>query len=301
MSDDAAPTTGTAFEQNLDFWEKAAGVHAGLSDESRHYRFDVVVEGGSLMTRMEERAVAAATGAPDDDALAGVRGRDVLYLQSHLGADGVVMARAGARVTCADFSATALAKARELAERVGVEIETVQTDARALPESLHGRFDLVYVTVGAICWIDDLDRWMRQVSLALRPGGRLALIDLHPLYQQISAREPEVVVDFPYGGGTGLAFTDTGTYADPTADFTTTTTCYAHSVADVVMGALRAGLRTELLEEHTASEIDPRGDGVLQQGDDGLYRLLVGRGELEGSAPYPLPVYVTYVAAKERG
>jgi SAM-dependent methyltransferase len=297
-TDPAAPDGPTAFAGNLDFWEKAAAVHGSGSDESRHYRFDDIVQGGSLMTRMEERAVADATGATYDDPLAGVRDLDVLYLQSHLGADGVVMARAGARVTCADFSPTALAKARELADRVGVPLETVQCDARDLPEHLHGRFDLVYVTVGAICWIDDLDLWMQQVTLALRPGGRLALVDLHPLYQQVFEREPELIVDFPYGGGAGLSFTDTGTYADPTADFVSTTTNYAHSVADIVMGALRAGLQLRLIEEHTASEINPRGDSSLQRGDDGLYRLLLGRGQHEGEPPHPMPVYLTLVAEK---
>jgi SAM-dependent methyltransferase len=290
--------TSTEFTGNLEFWEKAAAVHGSLSDESRHYRFDVVIDGGTLMTPTEQRAVAAATGGTDDDPLAGVRGLDVLYLQSHLGADGVVMARAGARVTCADFSATALGKARWLAEQVGVEIETVETDSRALPESLHGRFDLVYVTVGAICWIDDLALWMRQVSLALRPGGRFVMVEIHPLYQQFFEREPELIIDFPYGGGAANTYTDSGTYADPTADFVTTTTNYAHSVGDIVTSAARAGLRTDILEEHDASDINPRGDGVLQQGEDGLWRLLLGRGAQPDSAPEPLPVYLTLIATK---
>jgi len=291
--------TGTpdAFAGNLDYWEKAATIH-GTTDTDLHYHFDVVVDGGTLMTKLEERALALATGADLDDPLSGVRDLDVLYLQSHLGADGVVMARAGARVTCADFSATALRRVRELAERVGVPVETVETDARALPESLHGRFDLVYVTVGAICWIDDLDLWMRQVALALRPGGHLVMAELHPLYQMVESRAPELVVDFPYGGGTGLTFTGTGTYADPGAELESTTTSYAHSVADIVNGAVRAGMRIDLLDEHTAIEINPRGDDVLQRGEDGLYRLLLGRGTNPGDAPQPLPVFLTLITTK---
>jgi SAM-dependent methyltransferase len=291
--------TGTPEELagNLDFWEKAAATH-GTKETDPHYRFDAVVNGGSLMTGLEERTVAAATGASPGDPLTGVRGLDVLYLQCHLGADGVVMARAGARVTCADFSPTALRRVRELAARVGVDVETIECDSRAIPEPLHGRFDLVYVTVGAICWIDDLDLWMRQVALALRPGGRLAMVEIHPMYQMIDARAPELVVDFPYGGGGGLPYTSTGTYADPTADFTSTTTCYAHSVADIVMGATRAGMRLDLLEEHTAIEVDPRGDDVLQQGDDGLWRLLIGRGPSAGDPPEALPVYLTLIATR---
>lgn len=286
-----------AYTGNLDFWEKAASTH-GVDEDSPHYRMNVVVAGGTLMTPTEQRAVAAATGGTAEDPLAGVVGLDVLYLQSHLGADGVVMARAGARVTCADFSATALARASELAERVGVPLETVETDSRALPESLHGRFDLVYVTVGAICWIDDLDRWMQQVSLALRPGGHLVMVEIHPLYQMFYDREPDLIIDFPYGGGGALAETDTGSYAAPDADFVSTTTCYAHSIGDIVTSAIGAGLRVDVLEEHVTSDINPRGDTALQQGDDGLWRLLVGRGREEGTAPQPMPVYLTFIATK---
>lgn len=282
---------------NLDFWEKAAATH-GVDEDSDHYRFDAVIAGGTLMTPTEQRAVATATGGTDDDPLAGVRGKDVLYLQSHLGADGVVMARAGARVTCADFSATALRRAQELASQVGVQIETVETDSRAIPESLHGRFDLVYVTVGAICWIDDLDRWMRQVSLALRPGGRFVMVEIHPLYQMFLKTSPEVVIDFPYGGGASLTDTDTGSYAAPDAEWTSTTTNYAHSIGDIVTKAVRAGLRIDVLEEHVTSDIDPRGDSSLVRGDDGKYRLLIGRGNEEGSQPEPLPVFLTLLATK---
>ena len=292
-----SPTRDEHFDGNLDFWEKAAGIH-GIEEDSPHYRFETVVAGGTLMTRMEQKAVATATGADLETPLAKVRGLDVLYLQSHLGADGVVMAREGAHVTCADFSATALERVRELAARVGVEVETVETDSRDLPPSLHGRYDLVYVTVGAICWIDDLALWMRQVSLALRPGGRFVMVEIHPLYQQIFSREPELVVDFPYSGGAFATYTDSGTYADPTADFVTTTTNYAHSIGNIVTGAAAAGLRIDLLEEHDWSEINPRGDSVLQRGDDGLWRLLLGRGKEEGSKPEPMPVYFTLLATK---
>ena len=289
--------TQDEYAGNLDYWEKAAAAH-GTTEHDLHYHFDKVVAGGSLMGSLEEHAVAAATGGSEAEPLSGVRDLDVLFLQSHLGADGVVMARAGARVTCADFSPTALGRARDLAERVGVTIDTVVCDSRAIPESLHDRFDVVYVTVGAICWIDDLDLWMRQVSLALRPGGRLVMVEIHPLYQMFDERTPDLVIDFPYGGGTGLTFEGTGTYADPTLEMTSSTTCYAHSIGDVVTGAIRAGQRVDLLEEHVAIEINPRGDGVLQQGDDGLYRLLVGRGTSPADPPQPLPVFFTLLTTR---
>jgi SAM-dependent methyltransferase len=282
---------------NLDYWEQAAATH-GTTDHDTYYHLDKVVAGGTLMTEHEERAVALATGAPAEDPLSKVTGLHVLYLQSHIGVDGVVLARAGARVTCADFSPTALERAHALAARVGVEIQTVETDSRAIPDSLHGRFDIVYVTIGAICWIDDLDVWMLQVALALRPGGRLVMMEIHPIYNVFYTRTPELVADFPYGGGTALTETDTGTYADPTSTIESTTTCFAHSIGDIVSSAIGAGLRVDHLDEHTHLAFNPRGDDVLRLDPDGQYRLRLGRGREAGVPAEPLPIAFTLLATR---
>ncbi len=281
---------------NLDYWEQAAATH-GTTEHDTYYHLDEVVAGGSLMTEHEERALALATGAPLEDPLSAVAGLDILYLQSHIGVDGVVLARAGARVTCADFSPTALERARDLAARVGVEIETVETDSRHIPATLHGRFDLVYVTIGAICWIDDLDRWMAQVALALRPGGRLVMMEIHPAYNVFYSRTPDLIADFPYGGGGAHTETDTGTYADPTSTIVSTTTAFAHSLGDVVTAAIGAGLRVDHLAEHTHLAFNPRGDDMLALDDDGQYRMRIGRGAEPGTPAQPLPIAFTFLAS----
>ena len=282
---------------NHDFWQQAAGVH-GTTTEDRYYQIDRVIAGGTLMTSIEENAIARATSGPLDNPLSKVAGLDILYLQSHIGVDGVVLARAGAHVTCADFSAVALERAQHLASKIGVSIDTVETDARNLPESLHGRFDIVYVTIGAICWIDDLDLWMSQVSLALRPGGKLVMFEIHPIYQVFSKRTPELVLDFPYGDGGHFTESGSGSYADPNSEITSTTTNFAHSLANVTNSAIAASLRIDRLDEFVEIAFDPRGDDLLQQGDDGLWRLLLGRGVNPGDQPEGLPVAFTVIATK---
>jgi len=282
---------------NHDFWQQAAGVH-GTTTEDRYYQLDRVIAGGTLMTPIEESIIARATNAPLDDALSKVAGLNILYLQSHIGVDGVVLARAGAHVTCADFSAVALERALQLASKVGVSIDTVETDARNLPESLHGRFDIVYVTIGAICWIDDLELWMRQVSLALRPGGKLVMFEIHPIYQMFNKRVPELIADFPYGDGGLFTESGSGSYADPSSEITSTTTNFAHSIANVTNSAISTGLRIDRLDEFVEMAFDPRGDELLQQGEDGLWRLLLGRGANPEDPPEGLPVAFTVIATK---
>ena len=167
-------------------WETLAGFHGTTGDS--YYDLDRVVAGGTLMTVLEEQALARATGAPPSAPLSRLAGVDVVHLHSHIGADSVVLARAGARVTAVDFSGTALARARELAERVGVTLETVHADSQALPDMLAGRFDVAYATIGVLCWVGDLDAWMTNAAGCLRPGGQLVLMELHPLLSRSEER-----------------------------------------------------------------------------------------------------------------
>ena len=262
-------------ELNRAHWDALAAVHGDGGDA--YYDVDALVAGTRGLSRVE------------DEAVGDVAGRDVLHLQCHIGFDSVVLARRGARVTGADFSPASLAKARALADRCGVEVAFVEADATNLPPELHGRFDVVYATVGVLCWIGDLDAWFGQVAAALRPGGRLVLVDIHPLANTIGSLDP-LVLDFPYGGGAAQVFDEDGSYAAPDARVGATRTVeFPHSLGEIVTAALGAGLRVEALREHLEADFDPRGS-FLRRDAGGLYRL-----EVAGTR---LPVLFTLVAAK---
>ena len=264
-------------ETNRAHWDALAAVH-GQDD---YYDAEALIGGADTLRGHEDAAVRKAVGE--------VAGLDVLHLQCHIGFDSISLARRGARVTGADFSPASLAKARALAERAGVEVEFVEADATALPDELHGRFDVVYSTMGVICWIEDLGAWMRSVHVALRPGGRLVLVEIHPLYNMVGGREP-FALDFPYAFDGPRRFDEPGSYADASAEVDATATVeYAHSLGEIVTAAVGAGLRVDRLEEHLDAAVDGRGD-VLPREADGRYRLRID-GEL-------LPVLFTLQASR---
>jgi SAM-dependent methyltransferase len=266
---------------NLDHWQTLARFHGHGKDT--YYDVDALISGVDSMRDVENEAVAFAVGD--------VAGRDVIHIQSHIGFDSITMARRGARVTCVDFSAAALERAREIAALAGVELTTVEADSRALPTSLHGRFDLAYATIGVMTWIDDMEAWMRSAAATLRPGGRLVFVELHPIFCMIDSVEPQVI-SFPYAFDGPHVTSGTGSYAAVDAeDVAWTIVEYAHSVGEVVMAATGAGLHVELLMEHLDAQFDPRGN-ALTAGPDGRYRLI-----LAGSTQ-PLPVLFTLVAGK---
>jgi demethylmenaquinone methyltransferase/2-methoxy-6-polyprenyl-1,4-benzoquinol methylase len=158
-------TDGSA-QVNVRFWDSMATAH-GAGDT--YYDLDALAAGRCSLSDVEAAAVHEAVGSVD--------GLDVLHVQCHLGMDAVSLARQGARVTGVDFSPVALDKARALAARCDVAIDFVEADSMCLPDDLNGRFDLAYATVGVICWIADLDAWMRSVTATLRPGGRLVVCE----------------------------------------------------------------------------------------------------------------------------
>jgi SAM-dependent methyltransferase len=182
----------------------------------------------------------------------------------------------------------ALAKARALAARAGVDVSFVEADATALPADLASRFDLAYASIGVLSWIDDLGAWMRSAAGTLRPGGRLVLVEVHPLLNMFESSDPPRL-DFPYQGAEPRSFDD-GSYAVPDAKLSATkNVVYAHDLGETVTAAVEAGLIVERLTEHLDADFDPRAT-VLKCADDGRYRLL-----LDG---LPLPVLFTLIARR---
>ena len=270
---------GTARRINRAHWDALAAAHGEGRDA--YYDTEALVAGQDTLREAEAAGVREAVGA--------VAGLDVLHLQCHIGFDSISLARRGARVVGADFSPASLEKARALARRCDVDVEFVEADSTKLPASLHNRFDLVYATVGVITWIEDLRAWMRSAAAALRGGGRLLLVDIHPLFGMVATVDP-LRFDFPYAHAGPRAFDEPGSYAGAELEVAATATVeFAHSLAEVVNAALEAGLKVQRLDEHLELDFDPRGN-VLVPDADGRYRLR-SDGEL-------LPVLFALVAAK---
>ncbi|NRQ32621.1 class I SAM-dependent methyltransferase [Nonomuraea sp. NN258] len=257
MSDDEMP--------NRALWDLRARVHGTTADD-RFYDVESFLAGRQTLTSLEREMVGD------------VAGKDLLHLQCHFGMDTLNWARLGAKATGVDFSPVAVERARELADRAGLAATFVEADTQRLPAHLADGFDLVVASHGVLCWIGDLDAWMSGAAMALRPGGSLVLVDLHPAYQTIASLDP-FVVDWPYGGGEAHRETISDTYASPGLETEPQESVqYPYSLGEIVTAAATAGLTVTSLGEHVAVDLDPR--GLLTRGEDGLYRLPFGDSHL---------------------
>jgi SAM-dependent methyltransferase len=128
--------------------------------DSEHHRDVAVFRGGGLSLRpIELREVGDVAGIT------------LLHLLCNMGCDTLSWARRGASVTGVDISEAAIARARALAAEAGIDARFLRSDLYALPDVLDERFDVVFTSYGALCWMPDLERWAQIVSHFLKDGG----------------------------------------------------------------------------------------------------------------------------------
>jgi SAM-dependent methyltransferase len=161
-------------EQNRRSWNVVVGVHnSHRRDQAAWLR-----DGGSTLF-------------PEELALLGdVAGRTIAHLMCNAGQDSLSLARRGAIVTGVDLSDAAIDYARQLSAESGIGATFVRSDVYdwfAAANRSGARFDVVFGSYGMICWLPDLDRWAGAVATILQPGGRLVIIDFHPVANMFDA------------------------------------------------------------------------------------------------------------------
>ena len=212
------------------------------------------------------------------DAIGDVAGQRLLHLQCHFGLDTLSWARRGASVTGLDFSAVAVAAARELAVDVGLGdvARFVEADVHDAVTALGGEtFDVVFTSYGVLAWLPDVRRWADVAASLVAPGGFLYLAEIHPA-SQVLDDEPgieDLRIGYPYWTPpTGpLRFEESGTYADVEADIELPEYVWLHGLGDVVTALVDAGLVLEFVHEHPFTVFQQL--PFMTQGDDGWWRL----------------------------
>lgn len=111
--------------------------------------------------------------------LGDVAGRRVLEVGCGAAPCARWLATQGAQVVGFDVSAGMLRHAVAAAQRSGVRVPLAQADAERLPFA-DGAFDLACSAFGAVPFVADSARVMREVARVLRPGGRWVFSVNHP-------------------------------------------------------------------------------------------------------------------------
>jgi SAM-dependent methyltransferase len=268
---------------NLASWNERAPAHAASADYS--------------VTRFaEDPAFLSDVVRFDRPLLGDISGLRGVHLQCHIGTDTISLARLGATMTGLDFSAAALAEARQLAGRAGAAVEFVQADVYDAVKVLgDGQFDLVFTGIGALCWLPGIRRWADVVGGLLRPGGRLFLREGHPMLWSLADARPDglLAVEYPYfERDEPTIWTEGGTYVQTDAVFTQNVTHeWNHGLGEIVTAVTGAGMDLTGLAEHESAPWEAL-PGQMERLEGGEWRL--------ADRPWRLPCTYTLQAVKRR-
>lgn len=178
----------------------------------------------------------------DAQLLGDVDGQDVLEVGCGAAMCSRWLATRGARVVAFDLSSGMLRHARGGAERTGVRVPLVQADAQHLPFR-SASFDIAFTAFGAVAFVADSARVMREVARVLRPGGRWVFATTHPIRWAFP--------DDPGPGGliASIPYFDRSAYAEYADDGTPTYVEHHRTLGDRVREIVAAGFRlVDLIE-----------------------------------------------------
>jgi SAM-dependent methyltransferase len=219
---------------NRDWWNERVAAHL----TGQFYPIDAFLAGRSTLRPFEAAELGEVAGAT------------LVHLQCHFGLDTLSWARLGAVTTGVDFSANAVAAARELADRAGIAAQFVEANVYDAAEALERRtFDIVYTSIGAIIWLPDIARWARTVAALLAPGGRFYMAEFHP-FSVVLGEEDLTVTDSYFDQGP-IMNDEPGSYAAPGAKTVNDrSVTWNHGLGTVITALAQAGLTIEFLHEH---------------------------------------------------
>ena len=239
---------------NRNNWNERAPVHAA----SDFYDVAGFKAGRITLTDLERQEVG------------NVSGKTLLHLQCHFGLDTMSWSRLGAKATGIDFSDAAIDLARSLNNELGLNVRFICSNVYDLPEVLDEQFDIVFTSLGVLCWLPDLDKWAAIVHHFLRPGGVFYILDGHPVINVFEWSESgDIRPAYSYfheelfSEGNEPSYTGSEIIESPNYE-------WQHNLGDIVTALIDAGLRIEFLHEFPFSGY--QAGHIMEQGDDGWWR-----------------------------
>ncbi|WP_394204341.1 class I SAM-dependent methyltransferase [Shewanella waksmanii] len=205
-------------------WNERTKTHVG----SKFYDVPGFLAGNSSLNEIELSALD-------------VQGKSLLHLQCHFGLDTLSWARNGAEVTGIDLSPVAIKQAQQLAQQTEISAQFACCDVYSTADVLQRQFDLVYTSYGAICWLPDLDKWAGVIAKSLKSGGQFYMVEFHPVEAMLEG--------YSYFEQQHADVEQEGTYTENASDEKHTMVTWPHSLADVIMALLNAGLKLESFNE----------------------------------------------------
>jgi SAM-dependent methyltransferase len=175
-TDDAyLPPEGGAGRRSADAWTTTRANRRWWDGDADNYH----AEHGAFLGVADFVWCPEGLREADAHLLGEVAGRRILEVGAGSAMCSRWLATQGARPTAVDLSGGMLRHAWAGAAATGIDVPLVQADAQHLPFR-EAAFDVAFTAFGAVPFVADSARVMREVARVLRPGRRWVFATSHP-------------------------------------------------------------------------------------------------------------------------
>ncbi|HZE87630.1 MAG TPA: class I SAM-dependent methyltransferase [Methylomirabilota bacterium] len=183
--------------------------------------------------------------------------------------DSLSWGRKGAHVTGVDFSEDAIVLAQKLSKEIKVPARFICSDIYELPNVLHEKFDIIFMSYGVLCWISNTKKWTKLLKHFLKDGGIFYITELHPFTNMLSF---DFKFDYRYFDKGSFVDDSSGTYTDWNADIHGETYVWYHTLSEVINALIQEGLKIAYVHEFPFTMYD-QFPGLMKKNKKGQYVL----------------------------
>lgn len=156
-----------------------------------------------------------------------------------------------------DIAENIIQQANEHAKVCQIPCNFICCNVLEIEEKYHEQFDAIFILVGAICWLEDLEEVFKQVAKCLKKGGHLFIQEIHPCTHMLAVEgedvyDPENKMKIAWSYFKTEPFIDDwgqGYMAGETFK-SKPFISFAHKMSDIINGIVKNNMHIKRLEEY---------------------------------------------------
>jgi SAM-dependent methyltransferase len=152
--------------------------------------------------------------------------------------------------------------AQKLAEDLGVSnVSFIESDIMDFMEKHNEKYDIVFVSEGAIGWLPDLKKWGKTIRHLLNDDGFFYIFEGHPFFLMFDTEQLSqniTKIQYPYFGKEPDIDDSIGGYASD-VKYGVKAYFWMYTVSDIINSLASAGLHIEYFNEFKENFYDAGG------------------------------------------
>ena len=154
-----------------------------------------------------------------------------------------------------DIAENQVAFANEKAKELSLPCVFEAINIYDIDERYREQFDVALITIGALCWFDDLNRFFEVVAKCMKPGAVIVINEQHPFTNMLAVEGEELYVpehktacrysyfEHEWTGNEGMYYMTQKRYRSKTF------TDYTHPMSEIISGMCKNGIAVTDLQE----------------------------------------------------